>query len=116
MDYSPWFEFCESEKVRRKLCHSKVPNLLPIGMRVCTLLLYYFFFSATTEYMVGATHLTNGVTLMNTVLAETVNFTPMKIWDNQLDDPAPKQPTTGGGGGGGASGSGGGRQPPPRSR
>ena len=22
MDYSPWFDFCESEKVLRKICHS----------------------------------------------------------------------------------------------
>ena len=24
MDYSPWFRFWESEKVRRKVCHPKV--------------------------------------------------------------------------------------------
>ena len=47
----------------------------------------FLSFPATTEYIVATTHITNGMSLINGILSETPNFHPVKIWDNQMDDP-----------------------------
>lgn len=60
---------------------SKVTNINPIVPLV-----------ATTEYIVGTTHITNGYSLVNSVLLETPHFKPVTLWDNQLDVKPPEQP------------------------
>jgi hypothetical protein len=44
--------------------------------------------AATTDYIVCTTNIINGVGLLNSILSDTPNFKPEKLWDNQLDDPA----------------------------
>jgi len=44
---------------------------------------------ATTEYIVVTTHITNGTSIINGILSETPFFHPVKMWDNQMDDPVP---------------------------
>lgn len=43
---------------------------------------------ATTDYIIGTTNITNGVGLINSVLADTPHFRPVQLWDNQMDDPS----------------------------
>ncbi|XP_064392951.1 vacuolar protein sorting-associated protein 33A-like isoform X2 [Halichondria panicea] len=40
---------------------------------------------ATTEYIVGTTHVTTGYSLLNSVLTQTPGFMASRLWDNQLD-------------------------------
>ena len=47
---------------------------------------------AVTDYIIGTTHITNGMSLMNSILAETPRFRPTGLWDNQMDEPAPPPP------------------------
>ncbi len=47
---------------------------------------------ATTDYIVCTTNIVNGVGLINSVLADTPNFRPTKLWDNQMDDPSSSGP------------------------
>ncbi len=41
--------------------------------------------TATTEYIVGTTHITTGYSLLNSVLTQTPGYTASQLWDNQLD-------------------------------
>ena len=65
--------------------------------------LFPFPCTATTDYLIGTTHIMNGPSLVNSVLSLTPKYRPTKLWENQLDDqgpPPPKaRPQVGGGAG-----------------
>lgn len=49
-------------------------------------------YAATTDYVIGTTHILNGPSLINSVLSLTPNYRPSKLWENQLDDQGPPPP------------------------